>query len=71
MKALDGSDTTGTDIGLACTMGEGNNLAYPGAACTTECLKVLKIIKIISGFGRLQREMFDEQRFCWLRTHKS
>lgn len=64
----DESGLTGT--GLAFTLGEGNDLVCRAAEFYAGCLKGRDIEEIMADFGRLQREMADEQQFRWLGPHK-
>ncbi len=56
--------------GLAFTLGEGNDLVCRAAAFYAERLKGKSIYEIMADFGRIQREMADEQQFRWLGPHK-
>src|SRR5213593_3368777 len=57
-------------VGLAFTLGEGNQLVCEAARFYTQSLAGKPIEEIMSRFGVLQREMADEQQFRWLGPHK-
>ena len=59
-----------TGIGLAFTLGEGNQLVCDAANFYARRLIGQSINEIMAGFGGLQREMADEQQFRWLGPHK-
>jgi len=59
-----------TGIGLAFTLGEGNDLVCRAAEFYAARLKGLDIEEIMADFGDLQQEMADEQQFRWLGPHK-
>lgn len=65
-----GDDEGRTGTGLAFTLGEGNDLVCRAAAFYAERLKGRDIEDVMADFGRLQREMADEQQFRWLGPHK-
>jgi L-fuconate dehydratase len=56
--------------GLAFTIGEGNNLVCKAAEFYARNLVGQNIESIMAQFGRLQRELADEQQFRWLGPHK-
>ncbi|MFZ4681521.1 MAG: enolase C-terminal domain-like protein [Terrimicrobiaceae bacterium] len=56
--------------GLAFTLGEGNDLVCQAAGFYAQRLQGQDIEEIMRDFGRLQREMADEQQFRWLGPHK-
>ena len=57
-------------IGLAFTLGEGNQLVCEAARFYAQALIGRPIEEIMRGFGALQRTMADEQQFRWLGPHK-
>src|SRR5258706_8300752 len=57
-------------IGLAFTLGEGNQLVCEAASFYARRLVGKPIEEIMTRFGALQREMADEQQFRWLGPHK-
>jgi L-fuconate dehydratase len=57
-------------IGLAFTLGEGNQLVCEAAIFYARRLVGKTIEEIMSDFGALQRAMADEQQFRWLGPHK-
>ncbi len=57
-------------VGLAFTLGEGNQLVCEAARFYAERLAGLDIEEIMAGFGARQRAMADEQQFRWLGPHK-
>jgi L-fuconate dehydratase len=57
-------------IGLAFTLGEGNQLVCEAAKFYAQRLAGKAIEEIMSDFGTLQRAMADEQQFRWLGPHK-
>jgi L-fuconate dehydratase len=57
-------------IGLAFTLGEGNQLVCEAAGFYARRLVGKPIEEIMRNFGRLQREMADEQQLRWLGPHK-
>jgi L-fuconate dehydratase len=59
-----------TGVGLAFTLGEGNQLVCEAAAFYARRLVGKPIEEIMAGFGELQRAMADEQQFRWLGPHK-
>lgn len=59
-----------TGVGLAFTLGEGNQLVCEAARFYAQRLVGLPIEEIMARFGVLQREMADEQQFRWLGPHK-
>jgi L-fuconate dehydratase len=59
-----------TGVGLAFTLGEGNQLVCDAAKFYARQLIGQSINEIMAGFGGLQREMADEQQFRWLGPHK-
>ncbi len=59
-----------TGIGLAFTLGEGNQLVCEAARFYAQRLVGKSIEEIMSDFGALQRAMADEQQFRWLGPHK-
>ncbi len=56
--------------GLAFTLGAGNDLVCQAAEFYARRLVGGDIEEIMADFGRLQREMADEQQFRWLGPHK-
>jgi L-fuconate dehydratase len=59
-----------TGVGLAFTLGEGNQLVCEAAKLYAERLVGKSIEEIMAGFGALQRALADEQQFRWLGPHK-
>lgn len=59
-----------TGVGLAFTLGEGNQLVCEAARFYARRLVGQPIEDIMARFGALQREMADEQQFRWLGPHK-
>src|SRR6266404_3597952 len=59
-----------TGVGLAFTLGEGNQLVCEAARFYAQRLVGKPIEEIMTRFGALQREMADEQQFRWLGPHK-
>jgi L-fuconate dehydratase len=57
-------------VGLAFTLGEGNQLVCQAAAFYARRLIGKSIEEIMTNFGALQRAMADEQQFRWLGPHK-
>lgn len=63
-------DTGHTGIGLAFTLGEGNDLVCQAAAFLAQSLKGRKIEDLMADFGNWQRSISNEQQFRWLGPHK-
>ena len=59
-----------TGIGLAFTLGEGNQLVCEAARFYAQRLVGKPIEEIMAGFGALQLALADEQQFRWLGPHK-
>jgi L-fuconate dehydratase len=59
-----------TGIGLAFTLGEGNQLVCEAAAFYAQRLIGKSIDDVMADFGALQRALADEQQFRWLGPHK-
>ena len=59
-----------TGIGLAFTLGEGNQLVCEAARFYAQRLVSRRVEDIMAQFGALQRELADEQQFRWLGPHK-
>jgi L-fuconate dehydratase len=59
-----------TGIGLAFTLGEGNQLVCEAARFYVQRLVGKPVEDIMAHFGVLQRELADEQQFRWLGPHK-
>src|SRR6266852_2441456 len=59
-----------TGVGLAFTLGEGNQLVCEAARFYAQRLVGKSIEEVMADFGALQREMADEQQFRWLGPHK-
>jgi len=57
-------------VGLAFTLGEGNQLVCEAARFYAQRLVGKSIEDVMTTFGALQREMADEQQFRWLGPHK-
>src|SRR5260221_4032915 len=57
-------------IGLAFTLGEGNQLVCEAAKFYAQRLIGKSIEQIMAGFGALQHTLADEQQFRWLGPHK-
>jgi L-fuconate dehydratase len=68
LRLHDDSGAVGT--GLAFTLGGGNDLVCRAAAFHARRLQGCDIEEVMADFGRLQREMADEQQFRWLGPHK-
>ena len=59
-----------TGVGLAFTLGEGNQLVCEAARFYAQRLVGKPIEEIMANFGTIQRGMADEQQFRWLGPHK-
>jgi len=59
-----------TGIGLAFTLGEGNQLVCEATKFYAQRLIGQSIEEIMADFGALQRAMADEQQLRWLGPHK-
>ena len=59
-----------TGVGLAFTLGEGNQLVCEAAKFYAQRLVGKSIEEIMADFGALQHAMADEQQFRWLGPHK-
>src|ERR1043166_5040842 len=59
-----------TGVGLAFTLGEGNQLVCEAARFYAQRLVGRPIGELMARFGALQRELADEQQFRWLGPHK-
>jgi len=59
-----------TGVGLAFTLGEGNQLVCEAARFYAQRLVGRPIEEIMALFGALQRSLADEQQFRWLGPHK-
>ena len=59
-----------TGVGLAFTLGEGNQLVCEAARFYAQRLIGKPIEDIMARFGVLQRALADEQQFRWLGPHK-
>jgi L-fuconate dehydratase len=59
-----------TGVGLAFTLGEGNQLVCEAARFYAQRLVGKPIEEIMADFGAIQRGMADEQQFRWLGPHK-
>jgi L-fuconate dehydratase len=59
-----------TGVGLAFTLGEGNQLVCEAARFYAQRLAGRPIEDIMAQFGALQRSLADEQQFRWLGPHK-
>jgi len=59
-----------TGVGLAFTLGEGNQLVCEAARFYAQRLVGQPIEELMARFGALQRELADEQQFRWLGPHK-
>jgi L-fuconate dehydratase len=57
-------------VGLAFTLGEGNQLVCEAAEFYARRLVGRSIENLMAGFGALQRTLADEQQFRWLGPHK-
>ena len=57
-------------VGLAFTLGEGNQLVCEAAKFYAQRLVGKSIEEIMASFGAWQRAMADEQQFRWLGPHK-
>ena len=58
-----------TGVGLAFTLGEGNQLVCEAARFYAQRLVGKSIEEIMSDFGALQKSLADEQQFRWLGPH--
>jgi L-fuconate dehydratase len=59
-----------TGVGLAFTLGEGNQLVCEAARFYAQRLIGKPVEDIMAQFGALQRDLADEQQFRWLGPHK-
>ena len=59
-----------TGVGLAFTLGEGNQLVCEAARFYAQRLVGRRVEDIMAQFGTLQRDLADEQQFRWLGPHK-
>ncbi len=59
-----------TGVGLAFTLGEGNQLVCEAAKFYAQGLVGKSIEEIMADFGALQHALADEQQFRWLGPHK-
>jgi L-fuconate dehydratase len=59
-----------TGIGLAFTLGEGNQLVCEAAGFYARQLVGKPIEEVMANFGAIQRGLADEQQFRWLGPHK-
>jgi L-fuconate dehydratase len=59
-----------TGVGLAFTLGEGNQLVCEAARFYARQLVGKSIEEIMAGFGALLHTLADEQQFRWLGPHK-
>ncbi len=59
-----------TGVGLAFTLGEGNQLVCEAAKFYAQRLVGKSIEEIMADFGAMQNAMADEQQFRWLGPHK-
>jgi L-fuconate dehydratase len=57
-------------VGLAFTLGEGNQMVCEAARFYAQRLVGKPIEEIMAGFGELQHQLADEQQFRWLGPHK-
>src|SRR5690606_33358790 len=67
-RLVDDKGTTG--VGLAFTLGEGNDLVCKAARYYAEQLKNRTIEEIMSSFGFLSREFSNDPQLRWLGPHK-
>lgn len=63
-------DKRRTGVGLAFTLGEGNQLVCEAARFYAQLLVGKPIEEIMANFGALQHSLADEQQFRWLGPHK-
>ncbi|MGH7975821.1 MAG: enolase C-terminal domain-like protein, partial [Limisphaerales bacterium] len=63
-------DKNRTGVGLAFTLGEGNQLVCEAAKFYAQRLVGKSIEEIMANFGALQKSLADEQQFRWLGPHK-
>lgn len=63
-------DRDQTGVGLAFTLGEGNQLVCEAAKFYAQRLTGKSIEETMADFGAVQRAMADEQQFRWLGPHK-
>src|ERR1700735_5135101 len=59
-----------TGVGLAFTLGEGNQLVCEAAKFYAQRLEGKSIEEIMADFGAVQHALADEQQFRWLGPHK-
>ncbi len=59
-----------TGVGLAFTLGEGNQLVCEAAGFYVRQLVGKSIEEIMADFGAIQRRLADEQQFRWIGPHK-
>ena len=59
-----------TGVGLAFTLGEGNQLVCEAAKFYAQRLVGKSIEEIMADFGAMQNALADEQQFRWLGPHK-
>lgn len=67
-QLADDSGIIGT--GFAFTLGEGNDLVCKAAQYYAEKLVGKDVEEMMSGFGKLFRQLSDDQQFRWLGPHK-
>jgi L-fuconate dehydratase len=63
-------DSGRVGVGLAFTLGEGNQLVCEAARFYAQRLVGKSIEEIMADFGTLQHALADEQQFRWLGPHK-
>jgi L-fuconate dehydratase len=59
-----------TGVGLAFTLGEGNDMVCKAAQFYAEKLKGKDIEELMSDFGNIFNSLSNEQQFRWLGPHK-
>ena len=59
-----------TGVGLAFTLGEGNQMVCEAARFYAQRIIGKPVEEVMANFGVLQRAMADEQQFRWLGPHK-
>jgi len=67
-KLIDDKGRVG--VGLAFTLGEGNDLVCQAAAFYAQQLKGRDIEEVMSNFGQIFNALSNEQQFRWLGPHK-
>ena len=63
-------DTGRVGVGLAFTLGKGNDLVCHAAAALAKSLEGRDIEEVMADFGRVQNELSNEPQLRWLGPHK-